>query len=138
MAFWARGEVPLIAHSGTVMRSLTLFTFMVLIAYPTDAHAASLNPEEAASHVGENATVCGLVASATYATQAPTAPTFLDLGRPYPNQIFTAVIFGSDRAKFGEPEISLRGKEVCVTGEILLYQGKPEIMLRDPKQLSER
>jgi hypothetical protein len=95
----------------------------------------SLNPEEAASHVGENATVCGLVASARYAAQATAAPTFLDFGKPYPNQIFTAIIFGSDRAKFGAPEISLREKQVCVTGEIFLYQGKPEIILRDPKQL---
>jgi hypothetical protein len=49
-----------------------------------------------------------------------------------------AVIFGSDRKKLGTPEMSLREKQVCVTGEIRLYQGKPQIILRDPKQLSER
>jgi hypothetical protein len=117
---------------------LRIFTFTGLIVCPIVAHAVPLSPEEAASHVGENATVCGLVVSATYAAQAPTAPTFLDLGKPYPNQIFTAVIFGSDRAKFGEPDISLREKQVCVTGEIVLFQGKPEIILRDPKELFER
>jgi len=117
---------------------LSLFTFTVSIACSMAAHAAPLNPEEAAAHVGETATVCGLVASASYAAQAPTSPTFLDLGKPYPNQIFTGVIFGSDRAKFGQPETSLRGKQVCLTGEIFLYQGRPEIILRDPKALSER
>jgi hypothetical protein len=120
------------------MCSLKLFIFTVLMVCPIAAYAAPLNPEEAASHVGENATVCGLVASARYAAQATAAPTFLDFGKPYPNQIFTAIIFGSDRTKFGAPEISLREKQVCVTGELFLYQGKPEIILRDPKQLSVR
>jgi hypothetical protein len=58
------------------------------------------------------------------------------LWQAYPNQIFTAIIFGSDRTKFGAPEISQREKQVCVTGEIFLYHRKTEIILRDPKQLS--
>jgi hypothetical protein len=115
--------------SVTAMCSLDIFAL---------ANAASLKPEEAAGHVGENATVCGVVASATYAAQVPTAPTLLNFGKPYPNQIFTAVIFGSDRKKFGTPEILLREKEVCVTGGIFLYHGEPEMILRDPKQLSEK
>jgi hypothetical protein len=124
--------------SGTAMRSLRIFAFAALIVCPTAARAASLTPEEAASHIGENATVCGVVASARYAAQAPTAPTFLNFGKPYPNQIFTVVILGSDRQKFGTPEISLREKQVCVTGGLFLYQGAPNMMLRDPKQLSEK
>jgi hypothetical protein len=118
------------------MYSSKALTLTALVVWPVAAYAALLNPEEAASHVGENATVCGLVASATYAAQATAAPTFLDFGKPYPNQVFTAIIFGSDRTKFGAPELSLRERQACVTGEIFLYQGKPEIILRDPKQLS--
>ena len=114
------------------------FTCTALIIWPLAAYAASLNPEEAASHVGENTTVCGLVASATYASQARAAPTFLDLGGAYPNQVFSVVILGSDRMKFGAPEVSLRQKQVCVTGEIFLFQGKPEIIVRDTEQLSNR
>jgi hypothetical protein len=124
--------------SGPAMCSLWIFAFAALIVFSTPGSAASLTPEEAAGHVGENATVCGVVASTTYAAQAPTAPTFLNFGKPYPDQIFTAVILGSDRKKFGTPEISLRDKPVCVTGKIFLYQGAPEIALRDPRQLSER
>jgi hypothetical protein len=115
-----------------------LFTLAAFILSVVVAHAAPLNPEEAGSHIGENATVCGVVASATYAAQAPMAPTFLDLGKPYPNQIFTAVIFGNDRPKFGAPETSMPQKNVCVTGEIFLYQGNPEIILHDPTQLREK
>jgi hypothetical protein len=114
------------------------FICTALIFWPLATYGASLNPEEAARHVGENTTVCGLVASAKYASQAMAAPTFLDLGEPYPNQVFSAVILGSDRTKFGAPEVSLRQKQVCVTGEIFLFQGKPEIIVRDIKQLSNR
>jgi hypothetical protein len=78
------------------------------------AHPASLNPEEAASYVGTNATVCGVIAQ----------PTFLDFSKPYPNEPFSALILGNDRAKFGAPEVSLLEKRVCVTGEIFLYEGK--------------
>jgi hypothetical protein len=112
-----------------------LFTLGAIILSVVAVHAASIAPEAAAAHVGETVTVCGLVVSATYAAQAPQSPTFLDLGKPYPNQIFTAVIFGDDRAKFGSPE-TMRDSRVCVTGVIFVYLGTPEIILRDPKQLS--
>jgi DNA/RNA endonuclease YhcR with UshA esterase domain len=61
----------------------------------------------------------------------------LDLGKAHPNAIFTAVIYGDNRQKFGTPEISLRGKRICVTGSISEYQGKPEIVLTGPNQLAE-
>src|SRR5712692_5691208 len=70
---------------------------VVLLVWPVAAWAAPLGPEEAASHVGESTTVCGLVASATHAARSRGAPTFLNLGKPYPDQIFTAVIWGDDR-----------------------------------------
>jgi len=115
------------------IRVLTLTAFVIS---PIESHAASLSPEEAANHVGETATVCGPVVSATYLPQAPQSPTFLDLGKPFPNQIFSAIIFGSDRSKFGTPETSMRDKSICVTGAIFLYQGKPKVILHDPKQLT--
>jgi hypothetical protein len=43
-------------------------------------------------------------------------PTLLDLDKASPNAIFTAVIYGNHRAKFGTPETSLPGKHICVTG----------------------
>jgi hypothetical protein len=108
----------------------------VILLGSLQAVAGPLNPEEAANHVGEDATVCGAVASAHFAARSRSQPTFLNLGKPYPNQIFTAVIFGSDRSKFGEPEV-LQGKHICVTCKIELYRGAPEVILHDPKQLGE-
>lgn len=103
----------------------------------SSANAADLQAEDAAHHLGETATVCGVVASAKFDIGLRSQPTFLDFGRAYPDQVFTAVIFGSDRAKFGTPETALRGKQVCVTGKIQDRSGMPEIILTDPKQLKQ-
>ena len=99
------------------------------------AHAASLIPSETQTHVGENATVCGSVSSTHYASQSRGQPTFVNLGQAYPNEEFTAVIWGEDRPKFGKPE-ALIGQRICVTGPITLYRGKPEMTLRDASQLT--
>jgi len=58
------------------------------------------------------------------------------LDKPYPNHIFTAVIWIEDRPKFGQPEAELKGKKICVTGTIEEYQQKPQIMLRERTQLT--
>jgi hypothetical protein len=44
---------------------------------------------------------------------------------------------GDQRSKFGTPETSLRGKRICVTGQISDYHGNPKIVLADPRQLSQ-
>ena len=99
--------------------------------------AAPLGPDDAESHIGETATVCGVVASAEYEPNERSQLTLLDLGKSSPSGVFTVVIHGIDREKFGTPETSLRGQRICVTGLISTYQGKPEIVLIDPSQLSQ-
>jgi len=47
------------------------------------------------------------------------------------------VIFGTDREKFGQPEVKYRDKEICVTGKIEEFRGTPEIVVKDPKQITE-
>jgi|SRR5208282_306230 len=109
----------------------------VLLVWPASADAASVSPKEAAGLVGETATVCGVVASAKYAADLRLQPTYLNLDKPYPDQLFTVVIFGEDRTKFGTPETSLRGQRICVTGVIRVFREQPEIVLKDPSQLTE-
>ena len=95
----------------------------------------TLTPDQAPGHIGEPATVCGVVVSARYVTGTKGQPTFLNLDRSYPHQVFTVVIWGSDRPKFGTPEITLMGKNVCAIGTIQTYRGKAEIIATDPRQL---
>jgi hypothetical protein len=110
--------------------ALTTFAFPVL--------AAELTTQQAASHVGEAATVCGVVASANYSVRTKGQPTFLNLDRPYPQQVFTILIWGTDKPKFGAPEVQHMGKRVCATGVIQTYKGRPEIVVSDPGQLTVR
>ena len=95
----------------------------------------SLSAKEAASHIGEMASVCGIVASAKYAISSRGSPTFLNLDEPYPRHVFTAVIWGDDRTKFPVTPESLAGASVCVDGTISEYKGKPQIIVTNPKQL---
>jgi micrococcal nuclease len=101
------------------------------IAFAQRAIAAS----EAASHVGEYAKVCGEVASTHFAYRSRGAPTFINLDRPYPYQVFTALIWAEDRSKFGVPEERYANKQICVSGVIQSYRGVPETILRDPGQV---
>ena len=71
--------------------------------WAVSSNAASITPDEAPSYVRKTATVCGLVASTKYDAHLRSRPTFLDFGKPYPDENFIAVIFGRDRAKFGTP-----------------------------------
>lgn len=72
----------------TVTLFLTLFT-LLSIPYAEENY---ITPEEAYKYIGETKTVCGTVASATYAVRSRGKPTFLNLNKPYPNLVFTLVI----------------------------------------------
>jgi hypothetical protein len=120
------------------MRASGLWAIAALAGWAAAAQAEPISPDDAAKHAGETATICGLVAGAKYAAQINGGLTFIDFGKPYPNASFTAVIFAADRTKFGTPEKGLAGKQVCVTGRIEMFRGKPQIVLSDPKQLVEK
>jgi hypothetical protein len=94
-----------------------------------------LSAAEAKDHVGETATVCGDVVSTRYAASTKGQPTFLNLDKPYPNQIFTVVIWGNNRSKFGRPEVEYNEKRICVTGKISLFRWVPEVVVDDPHQM---
>jgi hypothetical protein len=53
----------------------------------------------------------------------------------YPNQVFTVLIWGENRRKFGAPESEYKGKQICVTGKITEYRGAPEIVADDAQQI---
>jgi len=95
-----------------------------------------LTPVEAKDHIGETATVCGNVVSTRYAASTKGQPTFLNLDKPYPNQIFTVVIWGNNRGKFGRPEIEYNEKRICVTGKITEYRGVPEVIAEAPTKIT--
>ncbi len=106
-----------------------------IVTYSQD----TITSEDAAKFIGQQKTVCGMVASSHYAARSKGQPTFINLDKPYPNQVFTVLIWGSDRGKFQRPpEEMYAGKEVCVTGMIKTYQGRPEIIVGHPSQIIQK
>ena len=96
----------------------------------------TITAEEAKQHVQETNTVCGLVAGAKYADTSQAKLTYLNIGRPYPDQAFTAVVPPTVRSKFKvPPEEVFKGKTICVTGLITLFRDKPQIVIADPSQI---
>jgi len=94
-----------------------------------------LTAAEAKGHIGEEATVCGKVASTRYAATTRGKPTFLNLDKAYPSQVFTILIWGESREKFGTPEEKYRDKKICVTGRITEYRKAPEIVVNEPQNI---
>ena len=109
-----------------------------LLAYALVLQAAPLTAADAKAHVGEQATVCGIVRSARWASNSNRRPTFLNLDEAYPKQLFTVVIFEENRGKFTPPpETQFDKKRICVSGKIEDFRGTPEIVVRAPSQIVE-
>ena len=62
---------------------------------------------------------------------------FLNFGASYPNQVFTAFIPKDSTDQFPNAK-ELDGRTVSITGKIVLYKGKPEIVLDDPSMLKSK
>jgi len=119
------------------MKKIVLILAFLFIV-PSVFSASNISPEDAINHIGQQATVCGNVASTHFASRSKGQPTFINLNRPYPNQIFTVLIWGSDRSKFpGAPENYYSNKRICVSGKIKEFRGAPEIIARYPSQIKE-
>ncbi len=85
---------------------------------------------EAKDHIGENAIIRGKVVK-TYT--AKSGVSFLDFCSNYKTCPFTAVIFASDRDKFGD--LKQFEREVKINGLIKTYNGKAEIILNEREQV---
>jgi hypothetical protein len=117
------------------LRSFVVLVFCLLVIPNVYAQTKKITAAEAKDHIGDRATVCGKVASTHYAKSSKGEPTFLNLDEPYPKEIFTILIWGSDRGKFGTPESEYRSLRVCVTGKITTYRGVPEIVVSEREQI---
>lgn len=114
----------------------------LILSRVVDIDSTQAQPEvtisagEAVDHIGTTAKVCGEVASADYLPNVSGQPTFLNLDEPYPNPVFTVVIFGEHRERFRTlPEQAYLNRSVCVIGTIREHDGLPQIIVSSPEQL---
>jgi hypothetical protein len=99
----------------------------------------TINTEEAAKFLGLQRTVCGNVVSSHHDANLKGQPTFIDLDKPFPYEVFTVLIWESNEGESEKaPQEMYAGKEVCVTGLIKRYHGHPLIEVDQPSQIIER
>lgn len=96
-----------------------------------------INWNEADGYIGEFVTVCGPVVSAYFATSTNGQPTFLNIGKEYPDpERFTALIWGRSLENFPfNPDEYYFGKTICIQGFVEEYEGTLEIEVTDPEQI---
>src|SRR6516164_6573522 len=114
MRAWIAGAAVLVAAS-------------FCLAQESKTYSAS----EAAKHVGETATVADKVVNVF---ESKAGNIFLNFGARYPNQVLTAFIPKDSAGQFPKAK-ELTGRAVSITGKIVLYREKPEIVLDDPSML---
>jgi hypothetical protein len=85
----------------------------------------AVSENDLAKHTGETVKVCSNV----YEHKDFGSMVLLNMGGAYPNSMFTVVLRGDAKG------LELNGKSVCVTGKVVDYKGKPEIIITDPKQI---
>ena len=79
-------------------------------------------------------TVCDVVSGGRYFEAS--GLTLINVGGAYPNQKITILIRGENRSRFpASPESYYNGKQVCVTGHVEMFRGRPEIVVTDPSQI---
>jgi hypothetical protein len=119
------------------MKKLTvLLGAMLFVSFAFGQKTIKL--EEVANHVGDSVMVCGKVMTARFIDRSEAGPTLLNLGKAFPDQLLTVVIYRKDRQNFDiVPETDLLNKEICITGVVVMYKEKPQIVLYSKDQLKE-
>jgi micrococcal nuclease len=111
-----------------------IFGFLLSAIATIAAAQNSIPAKEAGKHIGEKVIICDKVYGGKYFSGSEI--TLLDVGGNHPDEVLTLVIKGDDRKKFQHaPEDYFKDKTICVTGEIVDYKGRPEIMIIDVAQI---
>lgn len=112
------------------MKHFLFFFFVAAISYSQE----KVSLENIAQYEGETVTICEKVQSTFLSKNGKT--TMLNFGKPYPNQTFVIAIFEKDLANFSYvPHEFLKGKIICVTAKVVIYEGMPEFIIKDEKDI---
>jgi micrococcal nuclease len=124
-----------LTHKVIIMKYVLVF--LLCFAGFTSLQAQStISLDSVKTHVGDSVRVCGKVFSTRFLESANGTPTLINLGGAFPNEKLTVVIFGENRNAFQvKPEEAWKDKEICVTGRIVEYKGKPQIVVARPEQV---
>ena len=93
----------------------------------TNNTGSTISINEITNHIGEDVTIC----TKMFGFKTLANMTLVNMGADYPNQLLTVVLRGETKDDFK----SFGSKNICVTGKILEYKGKPEIIITKHSQV---
>ncbi len=118
-----------------LLSQLFICSWLFLFANPPQsAELQTITTAQAKTHLGETVKVCGLLMEVREPFRR-SGPTYLNFDAKYPKNEFSAIIWKWQRHRFVELKAQI-GKQVCVTGQVKEYQGKPQITLTINYQFS--
>lgn len=109
---------------------VVVFIGFILLAVTT-ATADCIPLQRAPQHIGDSVCVIGRVFEVK---EGASGVTFLNFCADYRTCPFTVVVFARDLHHVGDVR-HLAGKEIQIHGKIQAYDGRPEIILRQARQL---
>ena len=119
---------------------MKLLILSLLLVFCNDSFCQQkIELKDISKHIGDSIVVCGKIYGGKFLETTSNQPTFLNMGAPYPNEPLTLVIWGSTRKIMTYvPEKKLQNKNVCITGKVEVFKAKPQIVIREEKQISIR
>jgi hypothetical protein len=113
-----------------------LFVGIALSLSTTKTVAQTIPTDSVMNYIGKTVKVCDKVYG-THVSKGEKKVTSLNLGADFPHQKMSIVIFENALPKFSyKPEIFLKDKNVCVTGKVMTYKDKPQIIVNEPAELT--
>jgi hypothetical protein len=109
-----------------------ILLFVLLIATYSFAQEITPTLENIATFEGKTVTICEEV-TGIHETKGGNA--LLNFGKPFPDNAFSVVIFKLDRDAFSYNPITLDSKTICITGTVIMYKGKPEIIVKKESEI---
>lgn len=89
--------------------------------------------DDASKNIGQKVIICDSV----YSIKVLSSLTFLNIGGDYPKQKLTLVFYKKDLYLLNvEPETMYKFKKVCISGKLIQYEGKPQMVIKALKQIT--
>ncbi len=96
--------------------------------------SVSIDVAKASEYEGKSVSICAKVFSTKVLDT--NGMTFLNVGGYYPNSPLTIVIYKDSLVNFDfKPAEYYNGKNICVSGKIKIYNGKPEIIVNKASEI---
>lgn len=116
-----------------LLKTIVPLCFVVFVCYSVRAQTVTL--DNIASFENQRIVLCEKI-TGTFQSKNESKVTYLNFGAPYPNHSFTVVIFKKDLEHFDyDPVTFLKNKTVCVSGIVVFYKNKPQIIASSPDQI---